>query len=134
MEKADLKNPRISKKEMGLLKGSIRRVFGRSDLRRRVIETYIIKDYYNPNRKTVKYWIQCEQCKKMEAKSNIQLDHVEPVIPVDKSFEEMSFDEVINRQWCEENNLKVLCKPCHHEKTRLENKERRRIKKEKGIK
>lgn len=126
-----MKNPRISKKEQGLLKGAIRRVFGRSDLRRNVIQSYIDIAHSDPSRKKVKYWIKCSECGKMEAKSNIQLDHVEPVIPVNRSFEDMSLDEVVDRQWCEENNLKPMCKTCHQLKTKEENKERRRIKKEK---
>lgn len=129
-----MKNPRISKKEQGLIKGSIRRVFGRSDLRREVIESYIVKGYSDPNRKKVKYWIKCSECGNMEAKSNIQLDHQEPVIPVNRSFEEMTLDEVVDRQWCLAENLKPMCKPCHYEKTKAENKERRRIKKEKNEK
>lgn len=127
-----MRNPRISKKEQGLLKGAIRRVFGRSDLRRKVIELHIDKSYSDPKRKKVKYWIKCAECGNMEAKSNIQLDHVEPVIPVNRSFEEMTLDEVVDRQWCEEHNLKPMCKPCHYAKTKEENKQRRLFKKEKN--
>jgi 5-methylcytosine-specific restriction endonuclease McrA len=127
-----MKNPRITKKELGLLKGSIRRTFARSELRERVIEASVMKGYSDPKRKRVKYWIKCTICGNPEAKSNIQLDHVHPVIPIDSSFEEMSIDDVVNRQWCEEENLKPVCKPCHEIKTKAENKERRRIKKLKG--
>lgn len=128
-----LRNPRITKKEQGLLKGAIRRVFGRSELRRRVIDSYVIKDHFDPTRKRVKYWIKCTDCGKLEAKTLIQLDHVSPVIPIDRSFEEMSLDEVVDRQWCEDSNLQPKCKPCHNTKTMAENKERRAIKKEKKL-
>lgn len=127
-----MKNPRITKKEQGLLKGSIRRVFGRSELRRKVIDSYVVIDHEDPKRKRVKYWIKCTECGTMEAKSNIQLDHNDPVIPLNKSFEEMTLDEVVNRQWCEENNLKPMCKPCHYSKTTIENKQRRLLKKRKN--
>lgn len=126
-----MKNPRITKQEQGLIKGALRRVFGRSELRRRVIDTNVVKGYSDPKRKKVKYWIKCSACGKMEAKSNIQLDHTHPIVPVDTSFEEMTVDEAIDRMWCVESGLKPMCKPCHKLKTKAENKERRRIKREK---
>jgi len=115
---------------MGLIKGALRRVFGRSELRRKVIDSHILTGYHDPKRKRVKYWVKCELCGCWEAKSNIQLDHFHPVVPIDSSFEQMSVDEVIDRMWCEENYLQPLCKTCHKQKTLDENKERRRIKKE----
>lgn len=125
-----MKNPRISNKERGLLKGAIRRIFGRSDLRRRVVESAIVQGYTDPKRKAVKYWVKCADCGKMEAKSNVQTDHKHPVVPVNSSFAEMSFDTVVNRTWCEENDLQILCLECHKLKTKEENAERRRLKKE----
>lgn len=124
-----MKNPRITKQERGLIKGGIRRVFGRSELRQRVIQNGIVKGHKDPKRKAVKFWVKCQECGKMEAKSNVQIDHSEPVVPVNRSFEEMSFDELVDRMWCEEKGLSILCKPCHAIKTKAENKERRRIKK-----
>ncbi len=44
----------------------------------------------------------------------------------------MTLDELIDKQWCDESNLKPLCKPCHEVKTKAENKERRRLKKERN--
>lgn len=124
-----LQNPRLTKKDKGLLKGSIRRVFSRSDLRKSIIEKAIVPGYKDPKRKAVKFWVKCESCGKMEAKSNVQVDHVIPLVPIDRSAEDMSMDELVDRAWCEESNLKPLCKPCHHTKTGLENKERRAFKK-----
>lgn len=116
------------------MKGAIRRVFGRSELRRKVIDSNILTGYYDPKRKRVKFWVKCELCGGWEAKSNIQIDHFEPVVPINSSFDEMSLDEVVNRMWCEENMLQPLCKPCHKLKTQAENKERRRLKKERNEK
>ncbi len=124
-------NPRITKQERGLIKGAIRRVFGRSELRRRAVDLHIDTKYHDPKRKKVKFWVKCAECKKFEAKSNIQIDHFNPVVPIDKSFEEMTLDEVVDRMWCEDRYLQPLCKPCHKAKTKAENKERRRIKNEK---
>lgn len=123
-------NPRITKKDKELLKGAARRVFGRSELRKGLIDRAIVKGYKDPKRKAVKFWVQCTECKKMEAKSNVQLDHRDPVIPVTSSLEEMEIAEVIDRIWCDESNLDILCLKCHRSKTKMENAERRRTKKE----
>lgn len=124
-----MKNPRITKQEAGLIKGSLRRVFGRSELRRSIIDKAIVKGYKDPKRKAVKFWVKCEECGKMEAKSNVQIDHKIPLVPIDKSLEDMTWDEVINRLWCAEENLQILCLPCHKQKTAIEQKERRAYKK-----
>lgn len=121
-----------SPKERGLLKGAIRRIFSRSELRREVISNAIIPGYSDSKRKQVKFWVKCETCGSMEAKSNVQVDHVLPLIPVDRSLEEMTWDEVVERTWCDIGNLKIVCKPCHKDKTKAENKERRRLKKDKN--
>lgn len=55
-----------------------------------------------------------------------------PLVPLDKALEEMTWDEVVDRTWCDEANLQVLCKPCHKIKSKEENKERRAIKKGKN--
>jgi hypothetical protein len=48
-----MNNPRVTSKERGLLKGAIRRVFSRSDLRRKVIELSRI-DHTDSTRPRVK--------------------------------------------------------------------------------
>lgn len=107
----------------------MRRLFGRSDLRRNTIEANIVKGYKDPKRKAVKFWVKCQECGKMEAKSNVQVDHIEPLVPLDKSLEDMSWDEVVDRLWCAPENLQILCKPCHKSKTKIEAAERKRLKK-----
>lgn len=125
-----IKNP-PNKREKGLLKGAMRRLFGRSDLRRSVIENAIIKGHKDPARKAVKFWVKCESCGQMEAKSNVQVDHRKPLVPVGRTLEDMTWDGVVDRLWCDASNLQILCKPCHKEKTKAENKERRLLKKNK---
>lgn len=134
MGKARSRNPRITNKERNLIKGSIRRVFSRSELRKKVLEKSIVKEYGDPNRKRVTRWSKCDSCGKMEATYLMQLDHHTPVVPIDSSFDEMTLDELVDNQWCNEDNLKPLCKTCHEVKTKAENKERRRLKKEKSEK
>jgi len=124
-----VKNPK-NPKERNLIKGALRRVFSRSDLRRAAIDNAIIPNYKDPKRKAVKFWVKCESCGKMEAKSNIQVDHVLPVIKVTETLESLTWDELVDRIWCDAKNLSVICKPCHKVKTGLENKERRQYKRE----
>lgn len=118
-------------KERNLIKGAIRRVFSRSELRRRALDKALVKDYHDPNRKRVTRWGRCATCNKLEPLYLLEIDHKEPLVPVDSSLEEMTWDEVIDRQWCDERLLQAVCKPCHHEKSKAENKERRANKKAK---
>ena len=122
-------NSLISKKERGLLKGALRRVFSRSDLRRLVMDSAKI-EHFDPSKPRVKKWIQCNICNKPSPQYKAAVDHVYPVVPVDKSLEVMSWDELINRIWCPRIYLQILCKVCHDEKTKQERKERTKFKKE----
>jgi 5-methylcytosine-specific restriction endonuclease McrA len=120
-------NKRITPRERGLLKGAIRRVFARSELRKQVLMAAIV-EFSDPLRTRVKTWVQCAICGGLEAKSYAVVDHIDPVIPVNKSFEEMSLDEVVDRMWCSIDNLQIVCETCHSIKTKEENKQRKKIK------
>lgn len=126
-----MNNSRISKKEWGLIKGALRRVFSRSDLRRSVIEAAII-DHNDPSRPKVKTWCICAICKLPEAKSYMVVDHILPVVPVDRSLEDMTPTELVDHLWCDKSNLQCCDLTCHKIKSKVENKERRLAKKEKG--
>jgi 5-methylcytosine-specific restriction endonuclease McrA len=124
-----MSNPRITKKERALLKGAIRRVFSRSELRRKALDRALVKDYHDPSRKRVTRWGKCSICSKLEPAYLLEVDHLEPVQPLGVTLEEMAWDTVIDNVWCDENKLQAVCKPCHKAKSKQENKERRRIKK-----
>lgn len=121
----------LSPKERGLIKGCIRRVFSRSDIRRQVIESSVVPGYTDLSRKRVKTWCKCSECEEMIPKSYMEVDHKDPVIPLDRSLEEMSLDELVDRTWCGIENLSAICETCHDVKTKAENKERRQNKKNK---
>lgn len=123
-----MKNTRISAKERGLIKGAIRRVFSRSDLRRKVVDASVVQ-FTDPSRPRVKKWSVCPLCELFTPKYLMEVDHKNPIIGVDTTLEDMSWDTVIDRVWCEENNLMAICKSCHKEKTKMENKARRAHKK-----
>lgn len=130
---ANLKKP-SNPKERGLIKGALRRVFSRSELRRKAVEKALVKDYSDPQRPRVTKWGRCADCKTMTPIYKMQVDHKEPVVPVDKALEDMSWDQVVDRIWTDERNLQALCHDCHKKKSKEENKERRLLKKAKGEK
>lgn len=123
-------NPRITPKERNLIKGAIRRVFSRSDLRRAVIGSCIVV-HNDPSRPRVKTWCLCPSCKGFIPKSYMQVDHIIPVIKVTESLESLTWDEVVDRLWCEYTNLKAICITCHTLKTKEENRARRAFRKAK---
>jgi hypothetical protein len=47
--------------------------------------------------------------------NNIFIDHIDPVIDPDVGFQ--SWDVVIERMFCDSDNLQLLCKDCHDKKT-----------------
>lgn len=124
------KNHRITKKERGLIKGGMRRAFSRSELRKQILEKALVKEYQDPSRKRVTRWGRCADCGKIEAAYKLSVDHKDPIVPVNTAFDDMSLDDVLDRMWCDESKLQALCEDCHDVKTKAENKERRRLKKE----
>lgn len=117
-------NQRISAKERGLLKGAIRRVFSRSDLRKLILEESRI-NHKDESRPRVTKWSCCAECKLPTPTYLIQVDHIIPIVPIDSTLELMTWDDVVDRIWCDKNNLQPLCKPCHNIKTKAERKLRR---------
>ncbi len=70
---------------------------------------------------------KCNCCWGEFPASEIQVDHIQPVIDPFVGF--ISWDEVVKRMFCEMEGFQVLCKPCHKEKTNVERhkaKERRK--------
>lgn len=117
-------------KERNLVKGAIRRVFSRSELRREVLAAAIMDLPKDPNRPRVTKWALCSICRKIEAAYMMEVDHIHPVVPLDKSLEELSWDILIERLWCNPMDLQVVCKECHKAKSKAENKERRLLKRD----
>jgi 5-methylcytosine-specific restriction endonuclease McrA len=65
---------------------------------------------------------------------NVHVDHIAPIIDPTEGF--VSYDKLIERMFCEQDNLQVLCTECHDIKTDNEKalaKERRRKEKELDI-
>ena len=124
------KNPRITAKERGLIKGALRRVFSRSDLRKQALDASRVT-HTDPSRPRVTKWSKCPNCEKFIPTYLMEVDHLLPVIPIDSSVQEIALDVLIDNIWCISDNLVAICKDCHKLKSKAENKLRRQLKKEK---
>lgn len=71
---------------------------------------------------------KCNMCQSSYSRSEIVLDHVIPVIDIKEGF--TTWDDYIPRLFCETDNFQVLCKKCHTIKCDIENKMRKKNKKE----
>ena len=116
-------NERISPKDRNALRGAIRRAFARSDLRESVMAAARI-EHSDPAKPRCKKWIRCAECQKPAPEWSSQVDHIEPVIPVDSTFEEMGLDKFATSCWCDPTKMQAICKGCHDVKTQREKDER----------
>jgi 5-methylcytosine-specific restriction endonuclease McrA len=80
----------------------------------------------NPKTGRLAQHFQCALCAKGYPSSEVQVDHIEPVISSQSGF--ISWDVFIERLFCEAENLQVLCKTCHADKTLKEKNERQKTK------
>lgn len=123
-----MKNPKHPK-ERNLLKGAIRRVYSRSESRKAVIDKNLVKNFNDPSRPRVTKWVFCNKCGLIFPKYLAEADHIEPIVPLDKALEDMSWDELIDNLWCDIEKQSCLCKVCHKTKTKEENRKRNENKK-----
>jgi len=74
--------------------------------------------YKGPNKRQ-KFEYQCNTCKQWFAEKNINVDHIIGAGSLNCGAD---LDGFVNRLFCEEDNLQVLCTTCHDQKTKLEKK------------
>lgn len=73
----------------------------------------------------------CNCCKGEFVAADVQVDHISPIIDPEIGFE--SWDSIIHNMFCEADNLQVLCKTCHADKSNKERqiaKQRRKVRSE----
>jgi len=63
---------------------------------------------------------RCASCGGEFTSSNIEVDHISPVVDPDIGF--IDWNTFIDRLYCPKENLQVLCTSCHKEKTNEERK------------
>lgn len=76
------------------------------------------------NRKAKHY--KCAGCEGHFPLKEVQVDHIVPIIDPKTGF--VSWDETINKMFCEKEGLQVLCSACHKEKTIAERATRKEYK------
>lgn len=127
------KKPKKPPSDNTLIKGALRRAFARSAAHRTIIESMIVPDHVDTSRPKVKTWARCPSCNELDAKSYMQVDHVDPVQPLGVHIDEMSKHDILDRIFCSIENLKGTCKKCHTAKSTVENAERRRLRNAKKL-
>jgi len=70
----------------------------------------------------------CEVCGQVvpltkDKKKNVFVDHIDPIVPPEEGF--TTWDKVIDRMFCEADNLQVLCGECHKKKSQQEREARK---------
>ena len=103
--------------------GSLRRCWSRHPRRRAILEAAT-----HPTEVGVRGGkrIVCAECGDHHASGGIAVDHIDPVVPLDRARRDMAWEEIIERMFnCPDSNLQALCKECHSLKTKWENKERK---------
>lgn len=122
--------------ERGRIKGAIRRAFRLSPQMKEVLQAARVelppalkKDGTPGKRPRVRY--RCAMCGELFSQKNVQVDHIENVVPLWKKEADMTYDEIVRGVFCDKSNLQVLCsiamtkndgKPsCHRKKTNEEN-------------
>lgn len=74
-------------------------------------------------------WYMCAECCKEFKRKEINVDHIDPVVPVAGPVPVL--DVWAERLYCSEDNLQVLCaKVCHKAKTKREASERAKYRRE----
>ena len=109
---------------------ALRRYFSRCHIRREVLAAAV-----HPTKKGKRggKLYTCNLCKSVVPSSNIQVDHADPVIPVDKTNYEMTLDEYVDRLfWCSKDNFQALCVDCHTKKSSKEKSARAKARKAKN--
>ncbi len=71
---------------------------------------------------------RCCECKKDFGIKAIQVDHIDPIVPIGTASKDMSWDVIIERTFCDIENLQAICKDCHGKKSKGEMKQRNEAK------
>lgn len=119
------------------LKNAVRRLSYKIRARAEAYEVVRIPRPLDWPNKRVKWVVPCACCTKIFEMKDTQCDHIEPIIPVtgwplapnsklyDLEPQAKDMNVLIYRTFVQANKLQILCKPCHKDKSNLENAKRR---------
>lgn len=135
------KKPKYNKNSA--IRSAIRRAFSRSPVVQEVLkEARTEEPKYNKNGSLAKkpsVFYTCAECKKKFKGTEVAVDHIDPVIPIDQTFKD--WNTFVDRLgWEVKENLQVLCSyllknkhlhgdipSCHHKKTQEEKAARKAL-------
>lgn len=88
-----------------------------------VLKEALVGRKINEKTKRMSAHYKCNKCKKDYPTSEVNVDHVIPIVSPDEGF--ISWDKFIENLFCPKENLQVLCTTCHDKKTKSENLKRK---------
>lgn len=104
------------------LRGGMRRYPNKS----KVIKKSSVGKKINKESGRMAEHFECKMCEGHFPRTQIQCDHIYPVVNPKVGF--TTWDDYIDRMFCSEDDLQVLCKNCHTQKTKTEIAVRKKIK------
>lgn len=69
---------------------------------------------------------KCASCEELFGPKEVELDHITPVVDPKKGF--TTYDDYIEKLFCDVEGFAVLCSACHEAKTSIEDKMREHYK------
>ena len=114
-----------NKKAVKAIENALRKIFRYSITYVDVLDSAVAEERGPRGGKRFK----CNCCGELFAQKEIQVDHIETVIPLDMSLDTMTLADLYKRINCSVDNLQVVCKTCHKKKSAAEVKERARLRK-----
>jgi 5-methylcytosine-specific restriction endonuclease McrA len=81
------------------------------------------KDGINPRTGRKCKLHRCQHCRELFPQNGVQADHIIPVVGPEGFT---TWDEYIERLYCEAEGFQILCKACHAKVTKEEQEERRK--------
>ena len=96
---------------------AIRRCFSRSKTHREVLNMAKTDELGPKGGKRYR----CCICGESFGIKEVHVDHIDCVVPLDKTAESMTWDEIIKRIFCDITNLQVICTTDHKIKSKEEN-------------
>jgi hypothetical protein len=104
------------------VKGGLRSASQRWPPKYRVLNSACVGQRINPKSGRLAKFYACNKCKHEFPAKDVEVNHIHPVVPT-TGFD--SWDALIERLFCEQEGLEVVCKPCHKLISKQENTERK---------
>ncbi len=101
---------------------TIRGGFGRYPNKYNVLKSAFVSKKVNKDtgRKSAHY--RCASCKGIFPSAKVAVDHISPVVDPATGF--VDWNTYVDRMFCSESGLQVLCEVCHTQKTKEEREQR----------